>query len=144
VPYPPEPVVAFSPLFSPPRLLAVVQEVPLKRRSGGGGGSNRREHGSGGNGSGEMAAVRFPSNTGARLRPAPRSAVLDRLASTQCALAVPPTPVHRRSERPLLPWEGLVSLGGCSYDECFTDSNCGARTPCLCRSSSTDNSAKCL
>jgi hypothetical protein len=39
------------------------------------------------------------------------------------------------------PNEGLVGPGGCSYDECFTDSNCGARTPCLCRSSSTDNSA---
>jgi hypothetical protein len=39
------------------------------------------------------------------------------------------------------PWEGLVGPGGCSYDECFTDSDCGARTPCLCRSSSTDNSA---
>jgi len=39
------------------------------------------------------------------------------------------------------PWEGLVGPGGCSYDECLTDSDCGARTPCLCRSSSTDNSA---
>ena len=39
------------------------------------------------------------------------------------------------------PWEGLVSLGGCSYDECFTDSNCGSRTPCICRSSPTDNNA---
>jgi hypothetical protein len=39
------------------------------------------------------------------------------------------------------PFEGLVGPGGCSYDECFTDSNCGSGTPCLCRSSSTDNSA---
>src|SRR5580658_2032140 len=39
------------------------------------------------------------------------------------------------------PFEGEVGLGGCSYDECFTDSNCGSGTPCLCRSSSTDNSA---
>ena len=39
------------------------------------------------------------------------------------------------------PWEGLVGLGGCSYDECFTDSNCGSKIPCLCRASSTDNSA---
>jgi len=39
------------------------------------------------------------------------------------------------------PGEGLVSAGGCSYDECFADSGCGARTPCICRSSSTDNSA---
>ena len=39
------------------------------------------------------------------------------------------------------PGEGLVSAGGCSYDECFADSGCGAKTPCICRSSSTDNSA---
>jgi hypothetical protein len=38
------------------------------------------------------------------------------------------------------PFEGLVGPGGCSYDECFTDGNCGSKTPCLCRSSSTDNS----
>jgi hypothetical protein len=38
------------------------------------------------------------------------------------------------------PFQGLVGPGGCSYDECFTDSNCGPR-PCLCRSSSADNSA---
>jgi hypothetical protein len=38
------------------------------------------------------------------------------------------------------PFEGLVGSGGCSYDECFTDSTCGSRTPCLCRNSSTDNS----
>jgi len=30
------------------------------------------------------------------------------------------------------PWEGLVGPGGCSYDECFTDSNCGSKIPCLC------------
>jgi hypothetical protein len=39
------------------------------------------------------------------------------------------------------PFEGLVGPGGCSYDECFTDSNCGSKIPCLCRISSTDNSA---
>jgi hypothetical protein len=39
------------------------------------------------------------------------------------------------------PFEGLVGFGGCSYDECFTDSTCGSKTPCGCRSSSTDNSA---
>ena len=39
------------------------------------------------------------------------------------------------------PWEGLITAGGCSYDECSTDSDCGTRTPCICRSSSTDNSA---
>jgi hypothetical protein len=37
--------------------------------------------------------------------------------------------------------ETMFTAGGCSYDECSTDSACGARTPCLCRSSSTDNSA---
>jgi hypothetical protein len=39
------------------------------------------------------------------------------------------------------PAEGLVSAGGCSYDECSTDSDCGAKIPCICRSSNTDNSA---
>ena len=39
------------------------------------------------------------------------------------------------------PFEGLVGPGGCSYDECFTDSDCGSEATCLCRRSSTDNSA---
>jgi hypothetical protein len=39
-----------------------------------------------------------------------------------------------------IPNDGEVGPGGCSYDECFTDSNCGSKTPCLCRSSATDNS----
>jgi len=39
------------------------------------------------------------------------------------------------------PFEGQVGPGGCSYDECFTDSGCGARIPCICRGSSTDNNA---
>ena len=39
------------------------------------------------------------------------------------------------------PWEGLVTGGGCSYDECASDANCGVKTPCLCRESSTDNGA---
>jgi hypothetical protein len=39
------------------------------------------------------------------------------------------------------PFGGLVGPGGCSYDECSTDSSCGSRTPCLCRGSSSDNSA---
>ncbi len=39
------------------------------------------------------------------------------------------------------PFEGLVGPGGCSYDECYYDSDCGAKTPCTCRGSSTDNSA---
>jgi|HubBroStandDraft_2_1064218.scaffolds.fasta_scaffold22188_4 hypothetical protein len=29
----------------------------------------------------------------------------------------------------------------CTYDECFTDSNCPSGAPCICRSSSTDNTA---
>jgi hypothetical protein len=29
----------------------------------------------------------------------------------------------------------------CTYDECFTDSNCPSGTPCICRSSPTDNTA---
>ena len=39
------------------------------------------------------------------------------------------------------PFEGLVGPGGCSYDECFTDSACGVKTPCVCRASATDNTA---
>jgi hypothetical protein len=39
------------------------------------------------------------------------------------------------------PDDGLVAIGGCSYDECSSDPSCGARTPCVCRSSSTDNRA---
>ncbi len=32
------------------------------------------------------------------------------------------------------PFEGIFGPGGCSYDECFTDSTCGSKTPCSCRS----------
>ena len=39
------------------------------------------------------------------------------------------------------PFEGLVGPGGCSYDECLTDSTCGPNTPCACRASATDNAA---
>jgi len=39
------------------------------------------------------------------------------------------------------PFEGLVGPGGCSYDECFADSDCGSGATCLCRNSSADNSA---
>jgi hypothetical protein len=39
------------------------------------------------------------------------------------------------------PFEGLVGIGGCSYDECSTDSDCGSGATCLCRRSSADNSA---
>jgi hypothetical protein len=39
------------------------------------------------------------------------------------------------------PFEGLVGAGGCSYDACFTDSDCPSGTPCLCRTSASDTSA---
>ena len=39
------------------------------------------------------------------------------------------------------PFAGEVGGGGCSYDQCFTDSNCPSRTPCLCRSSPSDDTA---
>ncbi len=39
------------------------------------------------------------------------------------------------------PFEGLVGPGGCSYDQCFTDSTCGTETPCICRPSATDHTA---
>jgi hypothetical protein len=39
------------------------------------------------------------------------------------------------------PFEGEVGSGGCSYDECFTDSECGAGATCACRTSPTDNGA---
>jgi hypothetical protein len=39
------------------------------------------------------------------------------------------------------PFEGIVGPGGCSYDECSTDSDCPSGTPCICRTSPTDNSA---
>jgi hypothetical protein len=35
-------------------------------------------------------------------------------------------------------WESWVG-SGCTYDECFTDSQCGSKVPCICRSSSTDS-----
>jgi hypothetical protein len=38
------------------------------------------------------------------------------------------------------PWEGLVGPGGCSYDQCFTDSDCSG-APCECRTSASDNTA---
>src|SRR5262249_11512096 len=39
------------------------------------------------------------------------------------------------------PFEGLVGPGGCSYDECYTDSDCSSKSPCICRGSPSDNSA---
>ena len=39
------------------------------------------------------------------------------------------------------PFEGLVGVGGCSYDQCFTDSDCPSGAPCVCRISTSDNSA---
>ncbi|HEY1695248.1 MAG TPA: hypothetical protein VGG39_23935 [Polyangiaceae bacterium] len=38
------------------------------------------------------------------------------------------------------PAEGLVGPGGCSYDECLTDSDCSG-APCVCRTSASDDSA---
>jgi len=38
------------------------------------------------------------------------------------------------------PFEGLVGPGGCSYDACFTDSDCSG-APCVCRASAADNNA---
>jgi hypothetical protein len=35
--------------------------------------------------------------------------------------------------------------GGCTYDECFHDAECGGNTPCACRSSASDGVAnRCL
>lgn len=35
--------------------------------------------------------------------------------------------------------------GFCSYDECFTDADCGGNVPCACRSSASDGAAnRCL
>jgi hypothetical protein len=39
------------------------------------------------------------------------------------------------------PFEGLVGPGGCSYDECSSDSDCPAGTACVCRSSLSDSAA---
>ncbi len=38
------------------------------------------------------------------------------------------------------PFEGLVGPGGCSYDQCLTDSDCPSGASCLCRSSASDSS----
>ncbi len=37
------------------------------------------------------------------------------------------------------PFEGTVGPGGCSYDECSSDSDCPSATPCICRRAPTDN-----
>ncbi len=39
------------------------------------------------------------------------------------------------------PFEGMVGPGGCSYDECSSDSDCPSATPCVCRSAPTDSYA---
>ena len=39
------------------------------------------------------------------------------------------------------PFEGLVGPGGCSYDDCITDSECPSGQPCVGRSTPSDNSA---
>jgi hypothetical protein len=38
------------------------------------------------------------------------------------------------------PEEGLEGTGGCTYDQCFTDSDCPSKAPCLCRSSPSESS----
>lgn len=38
------------------------------------------------------------------------------------------------------PFGGLAWTGGCSYDECFTDSDCPSGAPCICRTSALDDS----
>jgi hypothetical protein len=39
------------------------------------------------------------------------------------------------------PFEGLVGPGGCSYDECATDSDCASGRPCVCRNAPSANDA---
>jgi hypothetical protein len=62
-------------------------------------------------------------------------------ANTMCSTCSSDSQCEAGVNGRCFPWEGLVGPGGCSYDECFTDLNCGSKIPCLCRSSSTDNSA---
>ncbi len=38
------------------------------------------------------------------------------------------------------PFGGLLWTAGCSYDECFTDSDCPSGAPCICRTSAGDDS----
>ena len=100
---------------------------------GGGSGGN----GSGGNGSGKVPLQHRSTSASCPSQRGPGPSCVGTMCSS-CSFDSQCTDgVNGRC----FPWEGLVSLGGCSYDECFTDSNCRARTPCLCRSSSTDNSA---
>jgi hypothetical protein len=39
------------------------------------------------------------------------------------------------------PFEGLLGGGGCSYDTCFTDTDCPSNAPCICRGSASDETA---
>ena len=103
-----------------------------------GGSTGSGGNGSGGNGSGKVPLQHRSTSASCPSQRGPRpSCVTTSCASTCSSDSQCIDGVNGRC----FPWEGLVGPGGCSYDECFSDSNCGARTPCLCRSSSTDNSA---
>ena len=93
--------------------------------------------GSGGNGSGKVPLQHRSTSASCPSQRGPGPSCVD----TPCSSCSSDSQCTDGVNGRCFPWEGLVSQGGCSYDECFTDSNCGARTPCLCRSSSTDNSA---
>jgi hypothetical protein len=45
------------------------------------------------------------------------------------------------SDGSCFPFEGLVGPGGCSYDQCLTDSDCPSGAPCICRTSTSDLTA---
>jgi hypothetical protein len=115
----------------------------------GGVGTGSGGNGSGGNGSGKVplqhrsASESCPSQRG----PAPQFCYNGGTCTSQPYPSSPYSTCSSDSQCTgglngrCFPPAGIITGGGCSYDECSTDSECGARTPCLCRSSSTDNSA---
>jgi hypothetical protein len=103
----------------------------------GGVGTGNGGNGSGGNGSGKVPLQHRSTSASCPSQRGSGPSCVDTTCSSCSSDSQCTDGVNGRC----FPWEGLISLGGCSYDECFSDSNCGARTPCLCRSSSTDNSA---
>jgi hypothetical protein len=93
---------------------------------------------SGGTGSGNVPLQHRSTSASCPSQRGPGPSCVDTMCSTSCSSDSQCIDgVNGRC----FPWKGLISSGGCAYDECFTDSNCGAKTPCICRSSSTDNSA---
>ena len=102
-----------------------------------GGSTGSGGNGSGGNGSGKVPLQHRSTSASCPSQRGPGPSCTD----TACSSCFSDSRCTVGANGRCFPWEGMVSLGGCSYDECFSDSNCGARTPCLCRSSSTDNSA---